>query len=542
MLLALTIGPVLVEIAVLRAIGFVSAFELAPQASATSPFGVFHDLRWAFVYHESWWAFAAEIIGIVAVRSTLNAAIVTVVWPEGTPRPGFWPLLQNNLVFTTVMVVVLSPWAAVAIAASGTSLSWFLFGEMLPVLVLAMVLQRGPIISTWWTGLPPLPAIGWSVASFVVLSAGGAVVGYTPGAWVVPVAAVAGSINAWLWYRTVHASVLGRSWLRIVPVAPIIIVLVGAGLLGMGLVSSSSVNAAGRPPPPVDVPGAAGVRQAVVYVAGYDSALDGQRRNTPGLPMVPFSYRGVDSAGQPLPYRPSVTHQSLATSARLLAEQVRLVHQRTGRPVALVAQSEGTTVVRTYLDTLPHPEVDTAIQLSPLVEAGRGYFPPATAGSGWGLVTGWELRGMVGVVRWISGTHVSADEPFVRSLLDHAPLYRDRMLCPVPGVRMIGFLPTSSAAVAPPGKTFGIPVVEQIGLHASLLGRPDIQRRVVEFLNGEVPGSPPGAHYQLIRNAAATWQAPALPLAYSPPWHVGDVPDAAFGGNGCEVPPGRLMR
>jgi len=50
-------------------------------------------------------------------------------------------------------MVLLSPWAVVAMAGSETSLSWFFLGELLPVLFLALVLSRGGIISGWWRGV-----------------------------------------------------------------------------------------------------------------------------------------------------------------------------------------------------------------------------------------------------------------------------------------------------------------------------------------------------------------------------------------------------
>ena len=54
LLVGLTAGPATVEAAVLAGTGDHSSLALAPQVTAPNPFGIFHDLRWIFVYHDSW--------------------------------------------------------------------------------------------------------------------------------------------------------------------------------------------------------------------------------------------------------------------------------------------------------------------------------------------------------------------------------------------------------------------------------------------------------------------------------------------------------
>jgi hypothetical protein len=56
-LLALTVASSVVEAALLWVFGVTSALALAPQASAPAPFATFHDLRFLFVYHDSWVSF-----------------------------------------------------------------------------------------------------------------------------------------------------------------------------------------------------------------------------------------------------------------------------------------------------------------------------------------------------------------------------------------------------------------------------------------------------------------------------------------------------
>jgi len=171
-------GAALGRGAVLRTVGLDSALGLSPQASTPPAFGVFHDLRWLMVYHSSWPAFLGEAVAAVLVRGQLSAAIVHLVWPPTAPRPGFRTTLRRSAAFTTIALVLLSPWAVVAMAGSETPLSWFFLGELLPVLFLALVLSRGGIISGWWRGLPPLAALGWALLTFAVVTVDAMLVGF----------------------------------------------------------------------------------------------------------------------------------------------------------------------------------------------------------------------------------------------------------------------------------------------------------------------------------------------------------------------------
>jgi len=141
-------------------------------------FGVFHDLRWLMVYHSSWSAFLGEAVAAVLLRGLLGAAIVHLVWPPAAQRPGFRTTLRRSAAFTTIAMVLLPPWAVVAMAGSETSLSWFFLGGLLPVLFLALVLSRGGIISGWWRGLPPLAALGWALLTFAVVTVDAMLVGF----------------------------------------------------------------------------------------------------------------------------------------------------------------------------------------------------------------------------------------------------------------------------------------------------------------------------------------------------------------------------
>src|SRR5699024_5414229 len=145
-LLLLCVIPPVVEESVVQATGFTSAAGLSPAASATPVLGVFHDLRWLYVYHDSWWSFAAEVVLAVALRAAFLTAVAHAMWPDGTAKPPIRDTLRHTVAFTVATMAMLSPWAVVAMAASAMSLSWFVLGEVLPVLFLVLVLSRGGIV------------------------------------------------------------------------------------------------------------------------------------------------------------------------------------------------------------------------------------------------------------------------------------------------------------------------------------------------------------------------------------------------------------
>jgi hypothetical protein len=371
--------------------------------------------------------------------------------------------------------------------------------------------------------VPPRAALAWGVAGFAALTVDAVVLDATPGPWTVPVSAALGALNGGLWLGLVAVTVRTSPRLSRVPVAPAVMALTLGSIAAMSGFAPLGSAAAAQPPPPLAGHGLRAPDQALVFVGGYDSTYDGRpfRR---GLPLTPFSYRGMDGQGQPLPYAAASTHQSLAVSARRVAAQVAAVHARTRRRVALIAQSEGTLVVRAYLETFPHPDVEATVLLSPLPQPARGYYPPPRARSGWGVATGWQLRAIIAVVRATSGARLSVDEPFIRSLLDDGLLYRDRMLCPVPGIRMIAFMPTDSAIADPPADPPSIVVVQVPGLHGTLYGRPDVQRRVVAFLDRDDPTAVSVGYYPLVQRAAVAWQAPALRPGLNSVWRPGRAP------------------
>lgn len=528
-LLLLTVLPPVSEAVLSTRYGLRSAVGLAPQASAPSPFATFHDLRWISVYHDSWPRFAGELAVAVVVRGLWVAAVVLVVWPAHLrPRPAWGRALLTGVTGSAVLTVVMLPWAAVSVALSATSLSWFFVGDVGPVLVLALALHRAGLVPTWWRGMPPLAGALWAALTFLILTGASVLVSITPGPLPIVLAAVAGAVNGWLWRRLLAAVLAGPVRLVRVPVAPLVAVGLLVGIAPAGFLGRAADQNAGQPPAPLPARQGGDPPQALIYVNGFDSVGDGgstggSPQAADNIPFELFSYAGLDAQGRPLPYRAEQTQQSLERSAELLEAQVATLHSRTGKPVALLGDSEGTLVVRTYLQTRPHPAVVAAILLNPLPNPAVVSYPPPGSRHGWGLAAGAQLQAMMAVVRWSSGLQIDTDAPFLRSLLDSPQRYRDQMFCPVPGTRVVAFVTLDSVLAGRPGSPVEVPFVLVNALHGGAYDNREVQRQIVAFLNGEAVPTTGEEMYRLLRAAAVAWQAPPLrlPVAgsadYGPP-------------------------
>ncbi|NJP35735.1 hypothetical protein [Micromonospora thermarum] len=531
-LLLLAAVPPMLEMGILVGLGFFAAQPLAPQATAVWPYDSYHDLRWLLVYHNSWATFLLGLVVAVVLRGVLSAGLTALAWPAELDRPSWRWLVLRNLEVATIAVLIISPWAALSVAFSAVALSWYLFASVVPMLLIAPFLQRAGVAQHWWRGLPSVDMLGWSSLNFLVLTLGGAVIVSVP-AWAgILVAGLAGGVNALLWRRTVQAAARRPvRWPR-VPVAPIAIVITMIAAVGMPpLVKIAGGGRGDWSPPLVSQPLPERVPYAVIVLAGYESSWDGQPPVDPRVER--FSYAGLDPAGRPLPYGPQDTHRSLESSAVLLAKQAEELHRRTSRPVALAGESEGALVIRTYLDKLPPEPVTAAMLYSPLIWPGRVYYPPPGR-DGWGVVAGWELRVIAGVLNLMREVDAGPDLPFIRSVIVEAPFYRNRILCPVPGVRMIAFLPLVGAAEAPPGEYSQIPVVEVPALHGDVLSREDTYEQTINFLAGEEVEQPIRV-YEVVQRLGAAWQPPPLVLDVHPLWSVGREGDPARSGRICEA-------
>ncbi|HET8701254.1 MAG TPA: hypothetical protein VFL97_06265 [Nitrococcus sp.] len=546
-LFALAIGGAAAEAIVLQALGFVSALPLAPQLSAPAPFGVFHDVRWVWTYAWSWPSVAWQLIALLVFRSLFDTLLIAAAWPHGTARrPSFATLWRRSAFYVAAAIVIMSPWATLTFAAGALSFGWFMLAAIIASILIALVMPHGIITGEWWRRIAPWRTMPYIIAAWVALMLEALAITFSPPWFTVVIAAAGGAINALLWRRIVVSVVEAGAPRYTIPVTPLAVTaIIGVFIAGGAYVYGTSRHS-GNPKATANAGQLARIsnignysatsQPAIIFVSGFGSRYDGRPRQLLG-PLASvwyYSYNGLGADGRPRPYAPEDTHQSLAKSARLLAQQVERLHEVTSHLVTVIAESEGTMVARMYFAKYANPPVDRYIQSSPLIRPSRVYYPPAGQ-DGFGLVAGWEIREILRLAQLENPTFsIHADLPFLRSMVDQAPLLRDQTLCPIPGVKTFMFLPLEAAMMAERGALSRIRWAALPGWHATLLSRGTVQSDIHHLLQtGKLPHRPGWAFgFQLIRGAATAWQSPALPLRF-PPWRAAPGSDPAFGGYRC---------
>ena len=517
-LLAVAIGAPVVEVAVLWAIGLSSALGIAPGVTAPAPFATFHDLRWLMVYHRSWLGFGLEAVAMLAFRGAMTALLVGLAWPRSVPRPPPLSLLRQGALFTIASAVLLAPWAGLLFGLAVMPVSWLWFAAIPPVLAIGLLIHQGAVRDGWHWYRPPPRTAGWMALTFAVLTLSGAALAASPAALRLPVAAAAGLFNAWAWSGIVNVLALRRVPRRAVPLVPIALVMLlgvvatGAGL-GFRLNQDLRGHAAALPHPLGGRP--------VLLVTGFGGGWDGApRRWLDGdFDVRRFSYRGQDMRGQPLPYSSEDTHHPLPELVRTMGAQLGVLYRQTHQRVAIVAESEGALVAKTYLAANPDAPAGELVMLSPLVQPARVWYP-SEGDQGWGLAAGWELRELSDLFHDLSGADLSADMPVVRSLLDHGPALRDLLACPLPATHQLALFPLADAVATPHPSEIGIPSGVVPAFHGGLLADSSVREVVARYLdNGTVPAPTiwPVAQ-QILRASAAAWQVPELPLTLNSRW------------------------
>src|SRR6266508_2502872 len=508
-LLAVCIALPMIEVGLLWGVGLTSALGIAPSVTAPVPFATFHDLRWLMVYHRSWLGFAVEALALLAFRGVLTALLVRLAWPGGVARPPPAVVLRNATVSTLVSAVLLVPWVGLLFGLAVMPVSWLFFAAVPPVLAVGLLIHHGMVRSGW--NAPTARTTGWVALTFAVLTLSGGALSASPAGLRLPVAAAAGLFNAWAWNGIVNVLALRRVPRRAVPLVPIALVLLLAVVAtGAGLGFRASVSKS--PSPVARAPFVSGGRP-VMLVSGFGGHWDGvPRRWLPGdLDERRFSYRGQSAAGRPLPYGESDTHHPLPELVRAMGAEVEAFHQQSGQKVAIVAESEGALVAKTYLAATPEAPVDELVMLSPLVQPARVWYPERGA-SGWGLASGWELRELGGLFRDVSGADMSADMPVVRSLIDHGPAVRDLLAC---------LFPLADAVATPHPSEIGIPSEVVPAFHGGLLADDRVRQAVSTYLeDGKVaPATVWPVAQEILRASAAAWQVPELPLTLNQDWN-----------------------
>jgi hypothetical protein len=549
-LIAVAAAIPMIEAAVVNAAA-PAARALSPEVTALGPLAVFHDLRWLFGLGGAWPRFVLTLAAVVAARSVLDAVLAWLAWPRGLARPRATLLLGSSAALTVCAILLLSPLVALTFGVALLPFSWPFLG-VLPVLVLfALLLSHGGAASWWWRTLPPLRAAAWLLAEFVVLSVAALLINRLPAGWAVPVAGLAGVVNARAWYAVTtsltapHPARRRRPATRPVPVAPMAAVLAIALVIGVARagfavagshhhhggsrISTGAQVAIGAGSSPESLRSSSGEpsvsaaspadRPPVLEIQGFGSSCcsgaSSLRTIAGGAVAQQFSYRGLDAGGQPLPHGPAASDLPLSVLGDRIAAQVEHLHQQTGRPVDLVAESEGTLGVYAMLARHPDVPIGSVALLSPIVAPGRVSYPTDDRDAR-GDVPGYALQAVVWFIGGLSPFGTSGAEELINSVNRAGAGYaqaavRDSRRHPM---RWLAVVPLADSLTLPACQIPAHTVVVA-ALHGGLLGNPGVQDAVRDFFAGRpvTAESPLQEAAEAVAQAATAWRMPAL----SPP-------------------------
>jgi hypothetical protein len=549
-LIAMATGTAMVEAGLLAAAA-PAARVLAPQATALPPLAVFHDLRWLYSAQRSWPEFILLLAGLLLARSAVNALLVRLAWRGAAEPPGPLAALRSALAFTVFAFLLMSPVVSLTLGVAILPFSWPFLATLPVMLLIAIPLSHGGAAGNWWWMLPPPAAVGWLLVDFAVLSVTAAVIGRLPVPSAVPVAGLAGLVNARAWYglagAVAHARATGPlSGARLVPAVPAAIVAAiavitlltrlvfvvgipgghrpqpGGAAAGQAALVPITMGArtAGQPGQPASEGPARPHRSGhapVLVVAGFGSRCCGHGRSLaralPGTLMQQFSYRGLDPAGNPLPYGPAAGDLPLPVLGDRIAAQVWRLHARTGQRVDVVAESEGTLGVYAMLARHPRVPLAAVVLLSPIVAPGQVSYP---VGGGSARVPGDELQGVVWFVGGLSPFGTSGAQTLIRSVNQVGAQFAARALHGH-RLRWLELVPLADAVTLPachlPPDLLVVPA-----LHGALLDDPVSLRMVRDFLTHRPVSGTAGLRTtaEIVAAAASAWRIP-LVTTPSPP-------------------------
>lgn len=514
-LIGLTVGAAVLEVGLLLATGREPA--LGAHALAPPPYGTFHDLRWLLTHHPNAAVLLVEVGAAVVLRGVVVAAAVRAAWPRGMPVPGWRALALRGMGATALFLLVLVPWAGLLVGMGVTPVSWLWLAGVVPVLVLAPVTHQAAVGGVRFRR-PTLRSAAWSVLTFLVVSLGGAAITLAPTWWLaVGAAAATGLFHAWAWLGVVHALVCRDGAVSRVPVAPLAAATFTAVAIGVSALAFDAIT--GGPPSEGPAPAPTPGDVPVLVAGGFGSGWDG----TQGAPLpdpyraVQFSYRGLGEDGEPLPYTATDTHVDLPTLAVRMGRQVEALARRSGGPVHVVAQSEGSLVAEVMLATEPPAAVGRVVLLSPLLHPAQVAYPPAGT-DGWGVGGRWALEVMTGLVGQISPYAADPDLPFLRSIVANAPAMRRLAACVVDGRDVVALVPVVHGLAA--AREGEVPTHAVAAFHAGFLGPGHDTALVAAALSGgSLPGRGPWTGALLAARAfGAGWQVPRVPLDLPAQW------------------------
>jgi hypothetical protein len=538
-LIVAAVGGAVAECALLAVIA-PGARSVAPQVTAVPSVAAYHDLRWLFLDGQSWLWFAGLVAAVLVARAAADAVLLRLAWPGGVPAPALRTAFVSCAALTLVAWMLLSPATTLTFGAAVLPFSWPFLAAFPVMFGIVVLLSHGGVSAAWWRRLPPPRAVGWLLVSFVAASAAGAVIAHLPAAASVAVAALAGLVNARAWYGLAaasaqlrpraHVTVPGRVLFGL-PVAPIAAVLVLVLVVGVvrlmfdgtiqlpinPVVTGAAVSGTGSPASASGDPSAiaaAAAGSAVLVVGGFGSsccdAANGLHVMLPSTPMRQFSYVGLDADGRPIPSGSSADDLPLPELGDRLAVQVTALSKQAKRPVAIVAESEGTLGVYAMFARHPGLPVSAVVLLSPIVSPGQ----PGYAGE----VPGAALNELNHLVGGISPYGPSGAANLLSSAGEFGAGYFADMLAATgaDSVRLLVVVPLADAVTLPqcalPPGVFVVPA-----FHGGLLGDAVVLPMVSSFLAGEAVTYAENSRMR---------QAAELIIGVAAPWRMPDVSGA----------------
>jgi hypothetical protein len=533
-----------------------NARSVAPQVTAVPSLAAYHDLRWLFTDTQSWLWFAGLVAVVLVARAALDVAMLRLAWPRGLPAPRTSRAFVSCAVLTLLAWALLSPAATLALGVAVLPFSWPFLAAFPIMLGIVAALSHGGVITAWWQRLPPARAVLWLLGSFATATAAAAVMTHLSTAAALAVAAVTGLVNARAWYGLAllaarvqprpHESVPAKMLFSL-PFAPlagvmVLVLVVGAARLmftgtiqlpispspsaavagaaalgGSGTQAGSTVESAVAASPAAAL--AAAAASAVLVVGGWGSSCcydaNGLRAAMPGTtPVWQFSYAGLSAQDRPIPSGSSADDLPLPQLGDRIAAQVRVLSKAAKRPVAIVAESEGTLGVYAMLARHPGLPISSVVLLSPIVGPGQLSYPPGTDGASVSESALDELNHLVGSM---SPYGPSGAQNLLSSVSEFGARYFDDMItAAAPGtggksIRVLAVVPLADAVTLPecalpPG------VIVVPALHGGLLGDPAVLPMVSSFLSGHHVTAPGNSQLreaaELITGAASAWRMP----------------------------------
>jgi hypothetical protein len=566
-LIAFSAGGAMAEAIVLSYLA-PSARPLAPQVTALPPLAAYHDLRWLFAFNQSWLGFTSVLVVLVVVRAAVDAVLIQLAWPRqpdsavqpdppipSLARPRFLTSVVSCIVLTVLVGLVLSPVVTLMFGVALLPFSWPYLAAVPILLGTAAALSQGGVGQAWWRRLPPARTAAWVLATFLILSLASALMAHLDTEGIVAVAGLAGVLDARAWYgltaaavrrsaekplhpwhwratlQQIRRSLRGRtSWVPVAPLAAVMVIALVVGMTRLAftgtvhfahdtseVVASADETAGLIPSRGSDQGGqsktvtAAKPEGAVLVVEGFGSsccyAADSLRAAEPGMLVRQFSYQGLNTAGQPIPYGPAAGDLSIQALGDRMAAHVDQLSQQVGVPVDVVAESEGTLGLYAMLARHPHVPVKSVTLLSPIVE-------PDQLGQAGGTVPGAALTTLNNLVGGMSPYGTSGAQELIKSVSEVGARYfeqvsRDRTL------PWLAVIPLADA-VTLPACPWPQNVIFVDAFHGGLLGNASVRQLVEGFLAGGAAQVDSASQRQLhstaelIAAAATAWRMPEL--------------------------------